>query len=409
MILHRSLAPIAFSKEFGRQMRLIVGPRQAGKTVFAREFLKSEKCENFYYNWDTDRVKSRYKEDPYFYWGDSENSARDKKTHPWICFDEIHKRRKWKDVLKDAFDSFEESLRFVVTGSAKLDVFRKAGDSLAGRYLLFNLNPLSFAESVRNACSLLPAENEGARVWIERQLAQPSVPLEGLSSLLEYGPFPEPFVRQSKIFHRRWGQNYLDRLIREDLREWTAMMDFQQLSSLSDLLPGRVGSPLSVRSLLSDLQVSHPTVKRYLQILSDFFFCFSVGPYKARIARALTQERKYYCFDYTRVSEPGFRFENFVALELKIICDLWTDAGGGPWKLHYVRTRDGRETNFLLTHRETPWLLVEAKVSDKSMGTHHFHHSTLLGGIPVLQICRTGNLLRRVDKNGIIVSASRFF
>ena len=126
-------------------MIFIAGPRQSGKTTLLRHFLAEKKCNDLFFNWDTPKVRNEFRKDPTFF----ESTARLKRKNEkdiWVGFDEIHKRTKWKDILKGYYDQFSHEFRFVITGSARLDLFRRSGDSLIGRYFLFNLLPFSFSE-----------------------------------------------------------------------------------------------------------------------------------------------------------------------------------------------------------------------------------------------------------------------
>jgi len=150
----------------GRRMIWIAGPRQTGKTFLAKEHLRHHRCERLYYNWDDPVIRRLYLRDPVWF----ESAARQLTAErPWIVFDEIHKRPRWRDILKGAYDRFRDDFRFMVTGSARLELFRKGGDSLAGRYSLFHLPPLNLREVSARVHSPL--------------LADPSIPAKAMCNL----------------------------------------------------------------------------------------------------------------------------------------------------------------------------------------------------------------------------------
>ena len=192
-MLRRALFQIVFSKEWGRQMRFITGPRQCGKTTLAKMKLAQEGTPELYYLWDLRSVRNRYKNDQLFFTQDRP-PAPSKKW--WVCFDEMHKMPQWKNGLKAVFDSSGEHYRFIVTGSAKLDIFRKAGDSLSGRYFTFHLFPLILCEllGTRDISIKVPA---AAQDWIQEKLDSKVKGEKALQDLMEYSGFPEPFLRQS--------------------------------------------------------------------------------------------------------------------------------------------------------------------------------------------------------------------
>lgn len=401
MMIERHLSRVAFDPEWGRQMRFIAGPRQAGKTTLARRQLADTHCEPLYYLWDDRAVRVRARTDARFFLADVPPGRRP----AWICFDEIHKMPAWKNALKAAFDSVGDDFRFIVTGSAKLDWMRRAGDSLAGRYFTFHLMPLMLSELAGiRADAAAPPKN--AEIWVEAHAA--SAPAdEPLTDLLRYGGFPEPCLRQSIRFWRRWRAEYADSVIREDLASLTRVTDRERVRELYDLLPGMVGSPVSESSLGAHIQVSPPTAKSYLKRLEDFYLAFPLRPWSRNIKRSLLKAAKYYLFDWSAVESEGARFENWLACELRGRTLLWSDQSGEEFGLHYLRNKQKQETDFLIVRNRRPWMMVEAKLSD---GPPPGHHETLrhaLGGIPFCQVCRQSGVALRVRPGVWRVSADR--
>jgi predicted AAA+ superfamily ATPase len=406
-MINRHLERISFQDEFGRQMRFISGPRQIGKTTLAKYFLHQRNLDHLYFNWDLRAVRDRYIQDPYFF----ETDIYDAQGHAhftWICLDEIHKMPKWKNILKDFFDKFEEVARFIVTGSARLEWFRKSGDALTGRYFLFHLLPLTLSEVAGNPMPRL-REGESAADFIERRIARVRYEQNLLDQLLNFSGFPEPFTRANSRFFRRWHKDTVDQIIREDIRDMTRIIETENIASLILRLPERLGSPLSLNALREDIQASYSAVKNAISALRLTCVIFLVPPYSRSISRALKKEKKCYFYDWTRCTDPATRFENYVAVQLKTIVELWNDSGLGPLDLHYVRTKDGRETDFLITRERKPWCLIEAKLSDAPLESHHRKHAEALGGIPVIQLTQEPKVLKK-EKGGIFrISASRFF
>ena len=245
-MIERALYDIAFSKEWGRQMRFITGPRQSGKTTLSMLKLKRENTGKLYYLWDLRSVRDRYKKNELFFTQDSPPS----KDKAWVCFDEVHKMPKWKNILKGTYDASHEHYNFIITGSAKFDVSKRIGDSLAGRYFTFHLFPLCLAELIDpGSFSSPPAQS--AENFVKQRLDSGVKAGERLSTLLEYSGFPEPFVKQSKKFHAKWARDYIDTVIKEDIGSLTRIIDKEYLYDLYRVLPEMVGSPISESSLAS--------------------------------------------------------------------------------------------------------------------------------------------------------------
>ena len=403
-MIERTLYHIAFSNDWGRQMRCITGPRQSGKTTLSKLKLKKEGTEKLYYLWDLRSVRNRYKENELFFTQDASRS----KNKSWVCFDEIHKMPKWKNILKGIYDQTEQDYQFIVTGSAKLNISRMAGDSLSGRYFTFHLSPLCLGE-LKNAKRLAKNIPQNASDFIRQKLDCKPDGGEYLSSLLEYGGFPEPFLRQSKKFHRKWSEDYLDRVINEDIGSMTRIVNNEYLYDLYRLLPEMVGSPVSQHSLASHLELSVPTIKNYLKRLSDFYLAFKISPYSKNIKRSLLKASKVYLYDWTRIGDQAKRFENYVACELQAVIRFWGDASGERYSLFYIRNKEKKETDFLILKENKPWCLIEAKYSDSPVAKHHFDISSALGAIPLVQVCREEGVALQEKKNIFRISASRLF
>ncbi len=406
MPLKRHIEHIAFSPEFGRQMRFIAGPRQSGKTTMARNFLAKAGCKTLYYNWDNRKTREAYIRDNHFFLSDIYNVPAGKDGKRWICLDEIHKYPDWKNILKDFFDTFQEEINFIVTGSARLDMMRKSGDSLTGRYFNFRLNPVTLRELCGSHMELPPQNPEEL---IRRKLDTPIYHQKEFLDMLNFSGFPEPLLKASNRFHRRWQSAYVDTMIREDLRELTQIKNLEKTAALLTLLPERISSPLSINAIARDIGSSFATTANYLAALELGYLIFRIDPYYRKIARSIKKEKKAYFYDWTRNNNKGARFENYVAMELKTLIEMWEDSGEGNFKLFFIRDRDGKETDFLVTREDEPWLLAEAKVSRSEIAYHHKKHRTVLGNIPFIQIVLEENVAEKLQPGIFQMSASRLF
>ena len=331
------------TQDLASKMVFVAGPRQVGKTTLAQNILASEEA-GIYLNWDNreDRKIIRNAQ-----WPGGE---------PLVVLDELHKWRTWKGWVKGEYDKHHDRVRFLVTGSARLDVYRRGGDSLQGRYHHYRLHPFTQGEL-----------NEGT----SRHLPKPGTELqftasgnaEAVETLFQFGGFPEPYLAQSNRTLRRWQKERMDRSLREDVRDLEAVRDLASLQLLADLLPERAGSLLSLNALREDLEVSHRAVVHWMEILERLYFVFRLKPFKTRKVRALHKRTKAYLWDSSMVPGEGERFENLVALHLLKFCHLLEDREGYRVELHYLRDRSGHEVDFLVTIDQKPWFCVEAKLS----------------------------------------------
>jgi len=316
------------TNEFLREkIVLISGPRQVGKTHFSTNLKRNYDYLNF------DNVEHRrlvIKKE----W------KRDKEL---LVLDEVHKMKSWKQWLKGIYDVEGIKLPIIVTGSARLDVYRKGGDSLAGRHHLLRLMPLSINE-------------------VDRKQSK-----EVFEQLLAFGGFPEPFIKSNARSAKLWRKSHLDVVLREDLLDLEKVRDIKSIEILVDLLAERVGSSISFASLARDLQVSPHTVKHWINVLEDLYVIFVVPPYSKNLSKAHLKEPKIYFYDIGRVEKDAARLENMVAYHLLKRVLFLEDTEGEKARLYYIRDREQREVDFLTVINNKPEWLIEVKTSEEDL------------------------------------------
>lgn len=372
-----------------KAMIFLAGPRQSGKTTLGR-LIAASFTNSLYFNWDVPLDRTRLIENPAFF----EKVERRDASRPLIILDEIHKYKAWKNYLKGAYDRFNQDYQFLVSGSGRLDIYQKGGDSLAGRYFLFHLWPFTLAE--------LAGSNAGIDAFLADPLCVVRENGTALKNIWEQlgalSGFPEPYLSGKTTTWRRWSNGYAQQLIREDIRDITDIKSVATMETLYHLLPSRIASPLSIPSLARDLQVAYNSVQNWLSVFERFFLVFSIFPWSARIARAIRKERKVYLFDVPRIKEPAARFENMVALELWRAVTTWSDMGFGTFTLHFIKNKEQQEVDFLLARDNEPFLLIEAKTSDTqpSAALKKFQQAL---NIPAVQVVNEGDTYR-IFQNG---------
>ncbi len=332
-----------------KKMVFVAGPRQVGKTTLA---LGLPGARRGYLSWDVP--------------GDRERILKlELPPAPLWVFDEIHKYRSWRNVLKGLYDGRSKGQRIVVTGSARLDFYRRGGDSLQGRYHLLRLHPLSVAEL---------------------KIASPS----DLQHLITLGGFPEPFFGGSEVEACRWSREHRNLIVREELTSLERVHDLGNLELLMLRLPDLVGSPLSINALREDLQVSHKTVASWLDILERLYALFRVAPLGGPGVRAVKKAAKHYHMDWTLSPEPAQKFENLVASHLLKWVHFEQDTKGRDLELRYFRDVDGREADFVVTEHRKILLVVECKWGDSDVDRGLRYLRARAPGCQAWQISATG-------------------
>jgi len=349
-------------RDLERKMVLLSGPRQVGKSWLARD-IAARFGSSTYLNYDN--LNHREAIENYAWRSDTE----------LLVLDELHKMPSWKNHLKGIYDTKPANLKILVTGSARLETFRQSGDSLAGRFFAHRLLPLS------------PAEAAGAGFDINR--------------FMERGGFPEPLLSETKTDADRWRRQYLDSLIREDILSFENIRELKAISLLVELLRDRVGSPISYQSLSEDTGVAPNTVKRYIDILESLYIIFRVYPFGDRIARSLVKQPKLYFFDTGLVrGDAGPLFENLIAVCLYKRQAYLEDGDGSPRALSYLRTKEGREVDFILVQAGIPELMVEAKYTDRSLSSQLLYFNERYG-YPGIQL--VADLPLETERGGLSV------
>lgn len=313
-----------------KKMVFVGGPRQVGKTTLAKQILSA--TPQGYLNWDiADHREAILK--------------RELPVAPIWVFDEIHKYQHWRNYIKGIYDQFADTRQILVTGSARLDYYRRGGDSLQGRFHYLRLHPLSVAE-----------------LGLQHR--------EDFTALLRLGGFPEPFFSTSELDAKRWSREYRQRLIQEDLVSIENVRDLGQLELLMLRLPHLVGSPLSINALREDLQVSHKAVSHWLDIFTRLYAIFRLSPFGSPLIRAVKKEQKHYHYDWTLVENAGARFENLVAAHLLKWVHFQQDTQARALELRYFRDVTGREVDFIITEDAKPVIAIECKLSDDNPSKH---------------------------------------
>lgn len=331
---------------------LLTGPRQVGKTTLSQAFFK----DHTYLNWDNldhrkmilDRAWARSK--------------------PYVILDEIHKMPQWKGWLKGIYDLEHHRQQYVVTGSARLNTYRKMGDSLAGRFFSYTLHPFDLKEIIRY-------DKEAA-------------PQEIITNLLERGGFPEPYLSNSESFYRQWRKSHLDIIIRQDLINLQTIQEIGKIDLLIESLKASVGSTISYNSISEDLHVHNETVKNWVKLLEELFLIYRITPFSKNIRRAIQKSPKVYFFDIpqAKASGDGGVFENLIANSLLKTISLKNEAGLGEYELHFLRNRDGKEVDFLITKDNQAKLMIEAKLSEDSPSPSFKVFSKFLPEVPAVQV-----------------------
>lgn len=388
-----------YLKSYGK-MVFLSGPRQVGKTTLTMSYME-ENGGGTYFNWDIMTDQKKFVKNPYFFEEENQTPGN------IVILDEIHKYSRWKNYLKGVFDKFGKNFSFIVTGSGRLDLFKKGGDSLLGRYLTLPLFPFSVSELSEGFTvfgDFLNFLNEG--------LPNKKMSDDVYDSLFELSGFPDPLLRGDKSFYNIWKGERAKLLFREDIRDATKIREISQLEILSHLIADKIGSPLSINSLREDVGVAFETVRDWIKVLSQFYYLFQIRPYAGSLSRTLRKETKVYLFDWAEIDDVPIRFENFVAVHLLKATKTWKSTGEGDIGLRYIRDKEKREVDFVITEKNKPVCLIEVKVNDENLSTNLLFYQDKLNVPVAVQLLHKKGVCKRLSRGNRlqwIVSADRFF
>ncbi len=342
-------------KDLDKKMVFIGGPRQAGKTTLAKKLIKkfNQSVKKRYMNWDIRQNREDIMNEEF----PGESGI--------LVLDEIHKYSRWRQTVKGLFDGRGDELKILVTGSARLEHYRHGGDSLQGRYHYIRLFPFTYAELKGTSYN-------------------------DMEALLNLGGFPDQIISSSTKESKRWSKEYRSRLIRSDLRDLEFVKDINLIDKLSLRLPNLVGSPLSLNAIREDLQVSHESVSRWLNIFENLYIIFRLYPFGAPHIRAVKKEAKHYHYDWNLIKNTGIRIENMVACHLLKWCAFKEDTEGADIELRYFRDIDGREIDFIIVEDNKPVMAIEAKTNDSKVNKSLYYFKKKFPDTDVIQIVYQG-------------------
>ena len=346
-----------------KKIVFLVGPRQAGKTWLAKDIAESYEHSQ-YLNYDRKEDRDIIREEAWL------------ETTDLLILDELHKMEGWKNYLKGIYDTKPTNLQILVTGSARLDISRYIGDSLLGRFYLHRLMPFSPQEFAEIGHKF------------------------SLSELLERSGFPEPYLSEDERDVLRWRNNYIDGLIRFDVLVYENVQEIRNFRLILDMLRERVGSPISYNAIAEEIKKSPNTVKRYIQIMENLYIIFPITPFSKMISRSILKQPKIYFYDSGLVKgDMGKKFENLVAISLLKYMYQLIDQEGEEVKIHYMRTKEGKEVDFAFARNGQIERMIEVKYKDTHIDKNLIYFSEKYS-IPATQIVM--NLKRERKINDLI-------
>ncbi|MCY4270312.1 MAG: ATP-binding protein [Gammaproteobacteria bacterium] len=350
MIRRRSLQQIRSALRRQAVVALI-GPRQTGKTTLALDL--AAETNSLYLDLETRADRSKLA-DPALFLEDFENSL--------VMLDEIHRLPEIFQELRGLVDRGRRkgirNNRFLVLGSASIDLLRQSGESLAGRIEYVELHPLDVLEAASD-------QPEQTKLWVR-------------------GGFPDSFLANSDSDSFVYRQNFIRTYLERDIPQFGVRIPAETLERLWTMLAHSQGSPLNASRLASSLGITAPTVGSYIDLLSDLLLVRRLPPHFANVRKRLVKSPKVYVRDSGLVhallgladlnelsghpvvgpSWEGFVIENLLA------------AAPPRTRASFYRTAAGAEVDLLLALPGNHGLwAIEIKRGLAPSLTKGFHHA----------------------------------
>jgi uncharacterized protein len=354
----------SLQRDLKSKLVLLAGPRQCGKTTLAKSLLDTR---GQYLNWDIARDRKIIR------------SIGWPKDASLVVLDELHKAPKWKNFLKGVVDEHGNKPPLLVTGSARLDALRRGGDALTGRQHFYRLHPVDIAESAR----FLPDLSLDKRV----------------RRLMASGGFPEALLNPRQA--ARLLNDRLEFATREDLRELSRVSSWRGPTDLVELLRERVGKPVNYDNLAQSLGISPPTAKSWVELLEKLYVIFLLPPYSSQLSRSIRKDRRVFFYDCAAAYDDtsGAQLENLVACCLLKFVQYRRDSVGDNLDLYYLRDKESRELDFVVTQNRRVRWLIEVKASDDKPGNGLKYYADKLKPKQSLQLVL--NLDQPQERGGI--------
>jgi len=333
-----------------KEISLLIGPRQAGKTSLMKALMKdaeSKTLKTLFLSLDIDENK------PFF-----ENQGRliekiklSMGTSDGIVFlDEIQRKKDAGLFLKGLYD-MDLPYKFVVSGSGSLDLKEQIHESLVGRKRLFEINTLTFTEFVHYKTEYRYEEKLADFIRIESEKTQTM-----LREYLTFGGYPRvvvsPTIQEKTAEIGEIYQSYLEK----DIKDLLHLDKSDALTRLLKIVASQIGGMVNYSELASTIGISEKTVKKYLWYLEKTFILYRVSPFFTNVRKEVSKSPVYYFHDiglrnymlglftdFSAVETQGHVFENFI---YKLLLQR---VQGSSSKIHFWRSRDNAEVDFIVS------------------------------------------------------------
>ncbi|MCX6250068.1 MAG: ATP-binding protein [Bacteroidetes bacterium] len=354
-----------------KEFTIISGARQTGKTTLLNQLLKylQDRQESvFYLTLEDPAILSRFNQHPENLF---EFIIRTPEKRQFVLLDEVQYLNDPSNFLKLLYDKYSPDLKVIATGSSAFYIDRKFKDSLAGRKRLFELYTLDFDEYLkfRTGNENLQKELDQIRSTNKYISSKRKVLESHFNEYLTYGGYPAVVLAGTAEKKKEILKELMGSYLKRDIAE-SNIQDQEKFYRLLLMLSHQAGSMVNVNELSRTLKLSVTAVENYLYVLRKCFHVHLLTPFYGNIRKELTKMPKVYFHDLgfrnsimnlfsplTQRPDKGSLIENYAFIRLR--------EKYGTDNLHYWRTADGNEIDFIVTETEGKGKAIEIKFDEE--------------------------------------------
>ena len=321
-------------------IKLITGPRRAGKSVFALQMLKAKKFA--YLNFDDDLLLKHFDENIVM-----QLLLEIYPNFNYLLLDEIQNLPEWELWVAKLY---RRGINLIITGSNSKFLSNEIATSLTGRFIQINILPFSYVEVI--AFHNIPVLYETP--------AEKAVLLQQLAEIVKYGSFPE--ILKSRNLTRNYLSALYDSILLKDITKRFRVRNTNELYSLSNYLLTNYCNPFSVNQLAKELNIgSVHTAQKFCNYLTEPFLYFYLPRYNNKLKKMKKAPQKIYVVDNGFVVAQSFELSENRGrlLENLVFVELLRRGYNTQQTLFYYHTRNDKEVDFVCRDMNKATALIQ--------------------------------------------------